>query len=548
MALKIVRNPDGTVKSQWWYGVYEVDGKRRVSNLDVKIEGRVPESIRGEGDKAFEASRIRAQAALDALLRQAHTTKTAKALVEKFYEIETGEQIKVPYVRDLIKTLGKLPRRHEVAATYEAHRQDILGRFVSFITATYPKASKLSQITPTLAEAFMAAENSRGISARTYNEVLMILRQTFRRLQSRIGLPTNPFGDIPGRDSDTVSREPFTPEELKAILEAAQNDDFIRPLITTAVCTAMRRGDCALLKWRDVNLAERFVTVKTSKTQKQISIPIFPLLYDELRRQQEKSVHSEASERGEYVFPAQAKMYQTNPDGLNWRLKRVLWNAGFVDAEAAERAKNGNDTARLILPPEETRLKGMDAIQRAGMTEDKRRTMSAIFTAYMDGKTTGAIATELNVSKGTVSGHLNETETMIGAAVIHRQEKPLPPVIRGVIHGEDNGNRLRKASVKGWHSFRTTWITLALTAGVPLELVKRMTGHATTEVVLEHYFRPGREQFRAALQTAMPKLLMNGTKSHNEMDEVRKIVSAMTPRSCKQDKERVLKLLGKTEH
>ena len=79
MALKIVRNPDGSVKSQWWYGVYEIDGKRRVSNLDVKIEGRIPESIRGEGDKVFEASRIRAQAALDALT-QAHTTKTAKAL------------------------------------------------------------------------------------------------------------------------------------------------------------------------------------------------------------------------------------------------------------------------------------------------------------------------------------------------------------------------------------------------------------------------------------------------------------------------------------
>ena len=115
-----------------------------------------------------------------------------------------------------------------------------------------------------------------------------------------------------------------------------------------------------------------------------------------------------------------------------------------------------------------------------------------------------------------------------------------------MIHAEGNGNRLKKASVKGWHSFRTTWITLALAAGVPLELVKRMTGHKTTEVVLEHYFRPGREQFRAALQAAMPKLLMNGSKSHNEMDEFRKIVFAMTPKTCKRDRERILKLLAKT--
>ena len=223
MSLRIVRYPDGKAKSKWWYGVFETDGKRHVQNLDVEIKGRVPKSIRAEGDKAFEESRIKAQASLDAILRQSHTTKTAKALVEKFYEIETGERIKAPLVRDLARVLGKLPRRHVIGKAYETHRQNILQRFISFVTKSYPKAAKLSQITPALAEAFMAAEDSRGIRAKTFNDALMIMRQAFRRLQSRIGLPLNPFGDIPGRDSETVSRTPFTPDELKAIIDAAQD-------------------------------------------------------------------------------------------------------------------------------------------------------------------------------------------------------------------------------------------------------------------------------------------------------------------------------------
>ena len=57
----------------------------------------------------------------------------------------------------------------------------------------------------------------------------------------------------------------------------------------------------------------------------------------------------------------------------------------------------------------------------------------------------------------------------------------------------------KSASIRDWHAMRTTFVTLALSAGVPLELVKRVTGHATVEVVLKHYFRPDREQFRAAL-------------------------------------------------
>lgn len=42
-------------------------------------------------------------------------------------------------------------------------------------------------------------------------------------------------------------------------------------------------------------------------------------------------------------------------------------------------------------------------------------------------------------------------------------------------------------------------MTLTLAAGVPLDLVQRVTGHRTAEVVMKHYFRPGREDFRAAI-------------------------------------------------
>jgi hypothetical protein len=68
----------------------------------------------------------------------------------------------------------------------------------------------------------------------------------------------------------------------------------------------------------------------------------------------------------------------------------------------------------------------------------------------------------------------------------------------------------RAASVRDWHALRTTFVTLALSAGVPLELVRRVTGHATVEVVLKHYFRPDREQFRAALTGALPGILTGG--------------------------------------
>jgi integrase len=110
---------------------------------------------------------------------------------------------------------------------------------------------------------------------------------------------------------------------------------------------------------------------------------------------------------------------------------------------------------------------------------------------------------------------------------------------RGDIHAEGKGG-LRRASVRDFHSFRVTWVTLALTAGVPLELVQKVTGHKTTDIVLKHYFQPGREDFRKALQSAMPKLLTNGQKSPK--DEMRELIDAVKPKALR---ERLLKVWAK---
>jgi integrase len=296
-----------------------------------------------------------------------------------------------------------------------------------------------------MARAFMGAEEGRGVTAKTWNDTLKLLRAAYKYLLPAGGI--NPFSNLPTRETETVFRKPFTPEELKAIVDAGRDDDFIRPILITGMCTAMRRGDCCLLKWKDVDLAHRFITVKTNKTGVTVSVPIFPMLYDELAGRQQ----SEA-----YVFTEQAKMYVENPDGITWRVRKVFAAAGFKDV-----AVNG--------------------------------------------------------------------------------EKQKAEVIRGEIHA-DRKEGIRRASVRDFHSFRVTWVTLALTAGVPLELVQKVTGHRTTDIVLKHYFQPGREEFRRALQSAMPKLLTNGHKTPK--DQILEILDRISARTWQKDGERLRGLVS----
>ena len=144
-------------------------------------------------------------------------------------------------------------------------------------------------------------------------------------------------------------RKPFTPEELKAILDAAQGDEFIRPVLVTRRLHCNEARDCCLLQWFDVDLEKRFLTVKTAKTGQTVSIPIFPLLFDELAARQK-------SGKG-YVFPEQAAMYLEKSDGITWRVREVFAAAGFKDES------NGNEGCGEVDRSGET---GNDAVVHRG--------------------------------------------------------------------------------------------------------------------------------------------------------------------------------------
>jgi integrase len=398
MSLEVTRKKDGSLRSKWWYGRFEVNGKETCVNLDVEIKGTVPKNLREQGDTAFECSRTLASAKLKALIAEAHSRKTAAHHLQELYEIKSGEEMAQIPLTELEEQWELLPAKRKRAKQKLSIQKAHIKQFREFIQGAYPQAKMMSQITRKMALAWMRDLDDKGQSSATYNVKLSLLRGLFEKIGPQAGVLANPFAGIPYHETSTVHRQPFTQDELNAILKHC--DDLMRPVVLTAMCTAMRRGDCCLLKWESVDLEHGFIAVKTSKTGEIAEIPLFPLLRAELERLPRNS---------DYVFPEAATMYQENHHGLSWRFQKALKDAGI---------KN-------------TQVKRDDASQ--------------------------------------------------------------------------------KASVKDFHSLRTTWITMALSAGVPMELVRRVTGHSTVDVVLKHYFRPGRETFRTALETAMPRMLTGKT-------------------------------------
>lgn len=99
--------------------------------------------------------------------------------------------------------------------------------------------------------------------------------------------------------------------------------------------------------------------------------------------------------------------------------------------------------------------------------------------------------------------------------------------------------RLRKASISGMHAFKTTFVTIALDAGVPEPTVKKIVGNQVVDVVLKHYYRPAREEMANKMRALLPSAL-TGEKAS---DSLRDLLIKMEASSWRELRDRALQML-----
>lgn len=487
--------------SQFWYGRWTVKGHRKCKRLKVAVTGK-------PGSEAFEQSREKAEKALAEFLAKLGERNRSEDLVQSLHEIKFGSRIGSIPVGQLAAEWLALPRKATPTAGRVRYGTTVLKRFVTFIRSHYHEAEELAAITPTMAEAFMAAEDKRGIAGRSFNAELALLRSTFERLRVRAGMLTNPFSQgLISKEENSVPRKPFTMEEVERLLQTAKPiDPEIHDLITVGVCTALRRGDACCLKWEDIDLEARRIRILTRKTGGKVTIPIFPRLYTVLA----------ARSRGpRYVFPGLAASYESEPWVINTRLNTVFKRAGLAVGKDEEEPPE--PPVLDVEVPDDDNLRKVVMAKLQKLTTDTvspkiKATMLEVFDLYSSGATVADITKQLDISKGSVSNYLTRIEKVAGHPIIRREIKQVKEAIATAGPGDPaperrDGKGKIRVNNRGFHALRATFTTQALAAGVPVEVVKLITGHTLTETVLKHYFNPDEQTVFAKMQRAMPQLL-----------------------------------------
>lgn len=491
--------------SKFWYGRWQENGQRRSKQLGTLVVGE-------PGSEAFDESKSRAEEELQALLEQARIRQRPEDLVQRLHHIKFGSRIGSIPLTHIFAEWSALPRPRPITRGRIKFAEHVLKSFTDFMRGHYPHVKEMAAVTPEMAEKFMLSEEKRKITGRTYNARLALLRGTFERLRIRAGMLGNPFKEnLVLKTEDSVPRQPFTIEELQQLFKTAQeHDQLVYGLIVLGACTALRRGDACCLKWDDIDLRANHIRVTTRKTGEKVSIPILPLLRQVL------TTMPRIDE--EYVFPTMARTYLSNPSAVNDRLNRVFRLAGFRPDELD--APRGKKSATVDIPAADdlrpsviTKIRALTVDQ---VSDTIKAHMLQVFDLYSSGTVVADIAQQLKMSKGSVSNYIDRIEKAAGHPIIRRQvkaiqdqrvaqdsakEHPVKPLPRrGKI----------RTNTRGFHALRATFITQALAAGVPVEVVKMISGHSATETVLRHYFNPDEKTVFNTIRAAMPRLLTLG--------------------------------------
>ena len=326
-------------KKGYFYIQYYLNGKQMVKAL--RDENNQPITGRREAQKAASIILAPYKADNDVQRRQqAHAAlKTAE---ERAQELERRHN--AIGLSDAFKLANQKPRRKEISDHSLRVKENHWNDFIAFMKEFYPNIKTMDEVKKIYAEKYVQylikngkfqkivsfkrnnkvssfIPGSRLLSPRTINGYIVSINEIFNLLADDAGIDKNPFASIPKQKLVQDTREAFSMEELKLILQNA--DDFIYSLFAVGLCTGLREADICLLEWKEIDLQNNLIKRITRKTGKEVIIPIMPPLMKFLNSQ------FSLTGNGNYVLPEHAEMYENNPSGITWRVKRFLEGLGI---------------------------------------------------------------------------------------------------------------------------------------------------------------------------------------------------------------------------
>jgi integrase len=159
-----------------------------------------------------------------------------------------------------------------------------------------------------------------GKNASTANDQVKIVRMAFTSARKQRFITHNPAEAVEMLPEDTdLARQPFTIEQVEAILRAAEGD--WRGAVMVALYSGARLQEVANMRWESVDLQNKWIAFKVAKNKQRLKLPMHDALHEFL-------LELPAPDGGKaFLFPSLAGKGTGGKSGLSMAFSRIMGRA-----------------------------------------------------------------------------------------------------------------------------------------------------------------------------------------------------------------------------
>ena len=257
------------------------------------------------------------QTRLQVLIAQAQSVEER---IKKLQAVANGA--KPVTLGEFVEVWKESPRRRDCSAEMLERYESQIRQFVAWAG----EGVDVRAVNDDMAERY--AKHLAKMSGNTYNKHLNTLEAAWKAAGRSAGVEVNPWAELPRRRQEAHRRRNLTPQEVAAILEAAQGE--WRALIEIGLHTGLRLGDACRLEWSAFK-SDGTVEVVTGKTGAFVKLPSAGLL----AALERSNIVRPSNLQGE-VLPEIAAIYNRDPATVSKRVGRIFAKAG-IERKVKER-------------------------------------------------------------------------------------------------------------------------------------------------------------------------------------------------------------------
>ena len=248
-------------QSKYWFAKITLPDGRRTSRTTKQI-------VRKDALEAARTMEIAAALARKNELTQSAVVKLASDLCASI----GAPAIASKNIRDFFNdALATREGRDGMTSTLRRYRPIVTG-FLASLGASRSAAS-LASLTTREIEDFRDAEVVSGKSKTTADFAVKVLRGIIKPAVQRGQIIHNPAAAVGSAGGEAQEREPFTADELAALLKAARGGDWEGMILLGAHC-GIRLADAAHLTWGAYDSSAKTLEFTPTKTGRKVRLAL----------------------------------------------------------------------------------------------------------------------------------------------------------------------------------------------------------------------------------------------------------------------------------